>query len=279
MPPNQYWYCCIAIYVLFSSTMCSNLLLVSMTFQRFYSIIQPHKAASFNTVKRAKITIVCIVMFSFIFRSPHLFATHFRGKYCIPYSKILDKISGQFYYWLTFVLNFIIPFVSLVIMNSVIIRTLYKRSKSNLTEIIEKRKVHQCQDQNQGQFQGQSQGQGQTHPMKSVERQIYTMLLLVTFGYLLLTTPGYAMLFYVNYVDYLKSPYNFAAYVLFFQVGEKTYYSNFGINFFLYVLSGQKFRNDLVKLFAKRERKAEKPAVCTSEVDTVSSSLSAPSGY
>ena len=119
MPPNQYWYCCIAIFVLFSSTMCSNLLVVSMTFQRFYSIVRSHKAASFNTVKRAKITIACIVIFSFIFHSPHLFATYFRGKYCIPYAKILDKMSGQFYYWLTFVLNFIIPFVSLVIMNTV----------------------------------------------------------------------------------------------------------------------------------------------------------------
>ena len=139
MPPNQYWYCCIAIFVLFSSTVCSNLLVVSMTFQRFYSIVQPHKAASFNTVKRAKITIASILIFSFIFRSPHLFATYFRGRYCIPYAKILDKMSGQFYYWLTFVLNFIISFVTLVIMNSFIIRTLYKRSKSNLTESVIRR--------------------------------------------------------------------------------------------------------------------------------------------
>ena len=214
MPPNQYWYCCIAIFVLFSSTVCSNLLVVSMTFQRFYSIVQPHKAASFNTVKRAKITIASILI-SFIFRSPHLFATYFRGKYCIPYAKILDKMSGQFYYWLTFVLNFIISFVSLVIMNSFIIRTLYKRSKSNLKESVIRR--------NEGHNQGQSEGH--TNPMKTAEQQIYTMLLLVTFGYLFLTTPGYAMLFYVNYVDCLQSPFHFAAYVLFFQVGEKTYYT------------------------------------------------------
>ena len=33
-----------------------------MTFERFYSIIRPHKAASFNTVKRTKITILIIVI-------------------------------------------------------------------------------------------------------------------------------------------------------------------------------------------------------------------------
>ena len=122
-------------------------------------------------------------------------------------------MSVQFYYWLTFVLNFIIPFVSLVIMNSFIIRTLYIRSKSNLTEATGTRNENQGQDQ--------SQRQSQTNTVKTVERQIYTMLLLVTFGYLILTTPGYAMLFYVNYVDYLQSPFHFAAYVLFFKSEKK----------------------------------------------------------
>ena len=172
-------------------------------------------------------------------------------------------MSGKFYYWLTFLLNFIIPFVSLVIMNSVIIRTLYKRSKSNLTEATDTR------HENQGQDQGQSHGH--TNPIKTVERQIYTMLLLVTFGYLILTTPGYAMLFYVNYVDYLQSPFHYAACVLFFQVGGKTYYTNFGINFFLYVLSGQKFRKDLVNLFVQKTRKGRKSTEATSDIKNVSS--------
>ena len=151
-------------------------------------------------------------------------------------------------------------------MNSFIIRTLYKRSKSNLTESVIRR--------NEGHNQGQSEGH--TNPMKTAEQQIYTMLLLVTFGYLILTTPGYAMLFYVNYVDYLQSPFHYAAYVLFFQVGEKTYYTNFGINFFLYVLSGQKFRKDLINLFVQRKSKGGNSAEATSDINTVSSLCSQP---
>ena len=211
MPPNQYWYCRIGLYIVMSCTMCSNHLVVSMTFQRFYSIVRPHKAASFNTVKRAKIFIGTIVIFSFLYCSPHLFVTYFLGRYCIPYAKILDKMSGQFYYWLTFVLNFIIPFVSLVIMNTVIIKTLYRRSKSNLTETIKIRKEDQSDES----------GQGQTSQMKSAERQIYTMLLLVTFSFLILSTPSYAMMLYSNFVDHFQCPYHFAAYILFVQVGDK----------------------------------------------------------
>ena len=71
IPPNQYWYCTLAITILFSSFLCSTLLILSMTFDRFYSIIMPHKAASFNTVKRAKMTILCIVLFSIVYNIPH----------------------------------------------------------------------------------------------------------------------------------------------------------------------------------------------------------------
>ena len=74
-------------------------------------------------------------------------------------------MSGQFYYWLTFVLNFIIPFVSLGIMNTVIIKTLYQISKSNLTETIKITKEDQSEDSVQGQ-----KGQGQTNQMKTVEK-------------------------------------------------------------------------------------------------------------
>ena len=244
-PPNMHWHCSIGNYIGLSFTMCSNLFIVTMTFQRFYGIIQPHKAASFNTVKRAKITIACIVIFSVIYRFPRLFTTDFQGQFCVPYGKILDKVSGQFYYWLTFVLNFILPFVSLLIMNSVIIRTLQKRSQSNLIKLM----TSQRQGQSQGQGENIAQGQEKSSHVNNTDQQIYTMLLLVTFSYLILTTPSYVMLLYINLVDPLQSPYHYAAYILFVKFGGKTYFSNFGINFFLYVLSGQKFRNDLAKMF------------------------------
>ena len=132
MPDNNFWYCSVGVLVVLTSIMCSNLFIVSMTFQRFYGIVQLHKVALFNTVKRAKITIVCIVIFSFIFRFPHLFTTKIQGQHCIIYGKILGEAYSQFYYWLTFVLNFATPFVSLLIMNIVIIITLQKRTNSNL---------------------------------------------------------------------------------------------------------------------------------------------------
>ena len=104
LPPDQHWHCTFAMTGVNMTIMCSTLLVVSMTFERFYSIIRPHKAASFNTVKKARTIITCIVLFSIIYNVPHLFVSVDRGRACIPYGKGMDVIHGQLYYWLSFLI-------------------------------------------------------------------------------------------------------------------------------------------------------------------------------
>ena len=232
MPPNQYWYCTLVITIVLIAIMCSTLFIVSMTFERFYSIIRPHKAASFNTVQRAKMNIFIIVVFSILYHIPHLFISANTGRVCVSYSTAFEDIFVLIYYWLSFVLDFALPFVLLLIMNSVIIHTLRKRSHVNLRSTNE----------------GYGEGQGHKSKVKQSERQVYITLLLIAFGFLILSTPVYCMVFYINFVNGSTS-YFFAGYHLFYQVGEKTMYTNHGINFFLYVISGQKFRSDLIALF------------------------------
>ena len=89
--------------------------------------------------------------------------------------------------------------------------------------------------------------------MKGSDKQIVIILLLVTFSYLALTTPGYVMLLLTMYVDFQTSPKAFADFFLLYNVSQKLYYTNNGINFLLYVISGQKFRQDLIGLFVKRK--------------------------
>ena len=77
-----------------------------MTFERFCSIIRPHKAASFNSVKRAKITIVSCILLSALYNCPHLFITAEKGDQCVPYGKPMDKLIGEIYNWFSYVTNF-----------------------------------------------------------------------------------------------------------------------------------------------------------------------------
>ena len=99
--------------------------------------------------------------------------------------------------------------------------------------------------------QGQGQNKGQSSKMTTSEKQIITMLLLVTFGFLILMTPSYGVFYYFSFANLSESPKAYAGSLLFFSIGEKTLYTNFGINFYLYVISGHKFRGDLALLFSK----------------------------
>ena len=152
-----------------------------MTFERFYSIVRPHKAASFNTVKKAKITIVSIFVFFTIFNLPHLFLSDMDDTRCVPWGKGTHFI-GQFYFYLEIVIAFISPFFLLLIMNCVIIYTL--RNRSNLLN-------------SNSESQGQGQKEGQAKKVKGSDRQITVTLLVVTFSFLTLTTPIYVFFLFI----------------------------------------------------------------------------------
>ena len=123
-PPDQYWHCTLAMTVVKTTLLCSTFLTIGMTFERFYGIMKPHKSASFNTIKKAKKVIVCVVLFCIAYNIPHLFITTVRGKGCIPFGHGKQVFYGLFYYWLSLIINYIMPFILLIIMNSVIIHTL-----------------------------------------------------------------------------------------------------------------------------------------------------------
>ena len=191
--------------------------------------MKPHRSASFNTVKRAKINIACILIFSISYNLPHFFTTTRVDQYCAPFGHSRQYVSGMVYYWISLVINILLPFVSLLIMNSVIIHTLRERSGA------------------QGQLQ--RQGGHHTAKIKGSERQIYITLLLVTFTFFILSMPSYTFIVYAWFYDYKSSPTTIAASSLWNSIAHQTLYTNYAINLFLYVISGNKFRRDLISLF------------------------------
>ena len=214
-----------------------------MTFDRVYSIIRPHKAASFNTVKRAKITIICIVLFSSVFNTPYLFIITATSGYC---ATDLSEFKKKLFMWFSYVVQFIIPFLSLLSMNSVIIHTLKNRFMLKITNGSAHSQSHL-----------QSQSQGQNSNNKSTEGQIYVILLLVAFSFFFLISPYYAFHLCTFLVDFTKSPKALAGRSMFFQIMHKMYFTNNAINFFISVISGHKFRNDLINLFKWNKGKSK----------------------
>ena len=131
VPPGPKWYCPMVNLLHFSCFLCSTSFILSMTFDRFYSTIMPHKAASFNTVKKAKITVACITIVSFLYNVPHFYLSPNVSWQCVPYGKANLYSFGELYYWLSFVIQFALPFVLLLVMNSIIIHKIRTRFKNH----------------------------------------------------------------------------------------------------------------------------------------------------
>ena len=90
--PSTFWHCSIWVAISSFSNLCSTLFLLSMTFERFYSIIQPHKAVLLNTVKRAKITILST---GAVMLTSSIFVTSFIGLF--PSSQSGRSVIQTFY--------------------------------------------------------------------------------------------------------------------------------------------------------------------------------------
>ena len=162
--------------------------------------------------------------------------TEHEGRLCGPYVTGIDKVAGQLYYWLSFTINFILPIVMLLVMNGFIIHVVNRSSKS--------------QNEQETKFAEQDQSSN----VKNSEKQIYVILLLVTFAFVIFITPSCILFIYVMLYDYAQSPRSFAFFNLFYHISHKTYYTNYGINFYLYVISGTKFRADLVNIFGLKKK-------------------------
>ena len=100
IPPNRHWYCALTMYDYFSSFLCSCYILIIVTFERLYSIIRPHKAASFNTIKRARITIILLYLFCYSYGLPFLFIGASNGISCIPNRYAFDEMD-----WVNYIIG------------------------------------------------------------------------------------------------------------------------------------------------------------------------------
>ena len=133
---------------------------------------------------------------------------------------------SRVYSWLSFVLIGLIPFTMLIHMNFVIVKT-----------VRNSRKMFRVNDANTGM-------QTRQRTMKSAESQVTIMLLLVTTLFFFFIFPTYFRFIYLL-VAKRDTPLQYANSMIIYQISYKLYATNSGINFFLYCISGQKFRNDL----------------------------------
>ena len=209
---------------------------VAMTIDKYIAVKWPQKAATYSTPRRAKWTIVLLYVCVISYNLPDFFMTKMIGTVCVSYA--VGGVYAKIYSWLTFILNGIIPLTSLIVMNSTIVHKVKKSHKRFRNFESVKRLENQT-----------SVDTARENTSKSIENQLTLMLLLVTTLFLILLIPTYVRFFYFAFVNQ-DTTEKYAGAMLFYYLTTRLYFTNSGINFFLYCISGTKFRKDLKELLS-----------------------------
>ncbi len=204
---------------------------VLMTFDKCFAVMAPLKSLSHCTSRRACISQIIAFVCVLVFNSPHLYLSKQVVSDCAGFA--VKGVMAQIYYYLSFIATALVPLFSLTIMNAVIIRSvrksikMQKNSSGNLPNI----------------------ETPNVTSMKRAENQLTLMLVVTAVVYVLLFLPSYIRFIVYQFVSPSESPATFAGFVFFVHFSFKLYATNNGIHFFLYLVSGRKFRQDLMALF------------------------------
>ena len=211
--------------------------IVLMTLDKTIAIQMPHRAASICTARRAKILSLVNFLISVICYSP-FFLLSAQNKYnglCVRYKTENWFVTAHIYG--TLVLYPILPFLLLTSMNVIIIKSIWRSLR----------------------FRGTSQ--------VNSEVQLTTMLLLVSIVFVCLTLPFEIRGIYYNFW-FVPSPKKVATAQFVSFLTKEISNMNFCINFFLYSISGSKFRADLISLLCNKRRVPGKVQTPDSTVDS-----------
>jgi hypothetical protein len=148
-----------------------------------------------------------------------------------------------------------IPFCSILILNIIIIATLYRRKQQQrtLSSTISKE-------------------------TQSSDIQLVVMLMLVSFAFLFLTLPICVRYILANVLDHENNPYHHAVYTFLYHLTQKLTATNNAVNFYLYCMGGQKFRSDLRKLCSRRTPREDRNTTSRSNTEDNISTVSATTG-
>ena len=188
--------------------------IVLMTLDKVIAIKLPHKSALLCTTKRAKIFSIINLLTITIFYLPNLDFSKSVGKGdCARYVK--EDWYINVYSYMSIIVTPVLPVSLLFVMNIIIIKTVWKSQKM--------RYINRT-------------GQDKT---TGIEVQLTIMLILVSSLFVILLLPFEIREIYYTIFSKAETPKQFAIFIFVFDVTYELYKANYGIDFYLYFISGQ----------------------------------------
>ncbi|XP_052105746.1 probable G-protein coupled receptor 139 [Mytilus californianus] len=240
--------CKIHVFLTYFSLQFTAWILVAVTIDRCISVKLPLKAMYYCTLRRSRFVVVSIAILLIMLNGHLLFTTDFQDEICQ-----FDSFSVSAWPFIDFAVYCFFPFTIMLICNVLIIRTSiksFKRFSSIKENTLPKNLAYQANSRRQ-------------HNRNS---NMTAMLLSVNISFLVCTLP--VSVYYICETFYMEADPSLM--YLLEAISSLLMYLNNAISFFLYCLSGTKFRKELVKMFT-RTKKREKTSAGIYTVESVSS--------
>ena len=240
--------CKLLVFMIYVSGVLSAWTLVAMTVQRAVCVLWPHRANVLCTVRKSKFIVVSISLFIAAIHTHLLYGLHVKITNDIKRCELLDKYTLFFdniWSWIDIIIFSFLPWLCLAVSNSVLVW------KLNVS-------VREAEV---------SLGAGQTDRIKDRKQKaasVTVTLVAVSTAFLVLTLP-------LSVIQILSYGFGIAGssgagrlrvYHYVSQTSFVLWYVNSCINFYLYCLTGSKFRREakqiLSCIFHKDTGKAER---------------------
>ena len=257
VPPNIYkWICYILFPITSGSALCGTYIILAMTLDRLIAVKWPLKSLTWCTMKRARVTTACAITFSFLVKLPYAWITKSLPT-CVPFQMKRTPLVDA-YYWINSSLTCYIPFTILLTFNLLIIASMRNRGKyfkkdrsTNLSSIEMTKQTVADSNTSVTEYQSKTTRATLEDVKESrIQTSMTRTLLLITFSFLLLSSPIHIYYLIYLFVSPYTSPDAFAQYATVGIYTSKLSQLNYAINFYIYCLGGSQFRTELRKLFS-----------------------------
>lgn len=229
-------------------------LLIVMTVERFLVVQFPLLSSKIATVKKAKTAIVVLILIMGALNIHFFWTVSVDENGFCKYTDSTRSFHDNVWPWIDATVYSFLPFILLLVVNILIILVHRRAIAVRKTTV----RVHRSNE-------------------RGTKFKLSTMLITVTMTFLFLSAPNVVLICirhkYFNFSVKIDDLRDVAVYRLVAMVTNFCLYLNHAINFFLYCISGEKFRRELVNLFKCKTRRREVRSIF-SDVTTVSGRLS-----
>nr|KAG5697731.1 hypothetical protein BaRGS_006253 [Batillaria attramentaria] len=221
--------CKCIMWLEFSLTSLSAWLLVAMTAQRALNVAWPLKLKTVRPRRQALLTVLVLAVASFVFNSPALFrvTTHDPNTSCW-WEVDFETHTRPALNWAEIILNSLLPSIIMIVCNCLMVRAMMLSSR-------------------RASIRSRSRSANLRGGALS---QVTLTLILVSLVFIVLTLPMYITQIILEETPELQFDGPFQ---IWYNITSVMWICNSAVNFFLYVMTGSRFRKEGKRLFTRSE--------------------------